>query len=191
MDWTSPVSCFFKGFKSVGPMQQNMLFWNSEWRDGSSPSKVVKDSFRMSSSSVRLFEDQISGIPLLWIAPRSGNNLFTTRNLQSLLYVAHLQPSFPSSYHWFCFSSGDFDFLHVLGNFHIYIYEFIYLFICPGSGGVVKRCKLCSEEKLPTCKLKAVLGYQGKGEENCLTIKLPSSARSPPHPTRCTLLSCT
>lgn len=91
LDWPSSVSCLFKGFKLGGLMQQNNLFWNSQWRD--CPSKVVEDGFRMLSSSVLLFEDQISGIPLLWAAPRGGNNL-----QQEICSLSSLWPTYNQAF---------------------------------------------------------------------------------------------
>lgn len=100
----------------------------------------------------------------------------------------------PTYNHIFLLPTTDSPFLVVILIFLMWVfslYIYIYLLICPGSGGTVKICKLRSEEKLLRCNLKALPVCPGEGEGNCLTIKLSSSARSPPSPTPCTLLSCT
>lgn len=156
--------------------------------------------FQSFKADARWFQDVILLCPLVWgpnqwnsftvNSTQGGNNLFAIRNLQSLLYVTHLQPNFPPSYHWLCFPSGDFDFFHVLGFvFFIYIYIFIYL---PWIWWDSKKVQIKCWREAPQMPAEGTAGCPGDGEGNCLTIKLSSSARSPPpFPTPCTLLSCT
>lgn len=136
-------------------------------------------SSRMPSSSVLLFKNQINEASLLRTGPRVEIIYYGARNLQSLLYVTHLQPSSPY-YHWFCFSVGDFGLFNLLGFFYVCMCSFN-LFISPGSDGTLKRGKLSAKQKLLRCKLKGLSGCPGEGEGkdfsvsqlNCLILPVP------------------
>lgn len=60
-----PCSWLFEGCKPVGPMQQNKLFWNSQWRDCPSPLQ----------SGRRLFQDVILLCPLVWVPNQHSSSI--------------------------------------------------------------------------------------------------------------------